>query len=263
MNIGINLVNNIYNNLAFLSNNLPDPDRIDGNWVKGELGGGGSAVANIENFNSMLLDLLLYAGAIIIAIGVMKLIISIQQQDSSSKLQASMLFALGITFTATNAIVNYLNIKDTIGQNNGTQIVVKRLTTVMAKGLQVTAIILLVFGFSQLIMSFVNQDSNQKAEASKLLGVSVAFWSSKTILNNIVEAAMAPSGKGSVIKAVLSIVATIAQFTGAVILGFGLFHLVFALKDHDSSQYQSSIIATGAGAALLLFPLILRSIGLF
>jgi hypothetical protein len=220
---------------------------------------GGSAVGAIEDFNGFLLNMLIYAGAIIVAIAIIKMIIAMQQQDSHSKMQATLLFGLGAVFVSSNAIITAIDIKNNSG--NPTQIVLN-IAGVAGTVLKLVAIILLAVAILQMILSFINEDGAQKADAGKLMSVGGALYSLKAILITAADYAMQPAGMANVTKLIIDVIADVSRFIGIILGVYGLFHTILSLKDQDSSQLQRHIVLLTIGIILAAMPLIFSVFGL-
>lgn len=227
--------------------------------VAGEVTGSGSAAGAIEDFNKFLLGMLIYAGAIIIAVAIIKIVIAIQQQDSHSKMQATLLFGLGAVFVSSNAVITAINIK--ANRNNSKQIVLN-IANVAGTVMKLVAIILIAFAVTQMILSFINEDGVQKADAGKLLSVGIVLYSLKTILNSAVDYAMQPAGMARVSTLIIGILASISRFIGIILGTYGLFHVILSIKEQDSSQLQKNIVLLTVGIILAAMPKVFSAFGL-
>lgn len=224
-----------------------------------EIARGGSAAGAIEDLNSFLLDLLIYAGAIIIAVAIVKMVIAMQQQDSHSKMQATLLFGLGAAFVSSNAIITAIDIKNNSGDPKK---IVLNMAEVAGTVLKLVAIILIAIAILQMIMSFINEDSAQKADAGKLMAVGGILYSLKTILVEAADYAMQPAGIADVKNLIIDVIASVSGFVGVILAIYGIFQIVLSFKDQDSSQLQRNIVLLTVGIILSAMPLIFDAFGL-
>lgn len=227
--------------------------------VASEMSSGGSAAGAIEEFNGFLLSMLIYAGAIIVAIAIVKMVIAMQQQDSHSKMQATMLFGLGAAFVSSNAIITAIDIKNNSGDSKQ---IVLNIANVTGTVLQLVAIILIAFALLQLILSLINEDGAQKADASKLISVGGVMYSLRTILVTAADYAMQPTGMANVTTLIIDIIGSVSRFIGIILGIYGLLQVILAMKDQDSSQLQKHIVLLTIGIILTAMPLIFSAFGL-
>lgn len=226
--------------------------------IAGEIGGS-SAAGAIEDFNGFLLSMLIYAGAVIVAIAFIKLVIAIQQQDSHSKMQATLMFGLGAVFIASNAIISTIDIKG--NQNDPEQIVIN-IVGVAGTVLKLVGIILLAYSLFQMILSFINEDGAQKADAGKMLAVGGTLFGIRSVLMEITDYALRDRGMAEVTRLIISVIADVARFVGIILAVYGLFNVLLALKEHDSSSLQRNIVLLTVGIVLTAMPFIFSIIGL-
>ena len=222
-------------------------------------GKGSTAAGAIEEFNGFLLGMLLYAGAVIIAVAIIKMVIAIQQQDSHSKMQATLMFGLGAAFVSGNAIITAIDIK---GNTNNTKQIVINIAGVAGTVLQLVALIIMAYAVLQLILSFINEDGAQKADASKFLAVGVVLYCLRTALVKAVDYAMAPAGAAKVTALIIDIIAAIARFSGIILGAYSLFQVILSIKEQDSSQLQRHIVSLTVGVILAFMPTIFVAFGL-
>lgn len=227
--------------------------------VANDIANGGSAAGAIEDFNNFLLNMLIYAGSIILAIAIVKLVIALQQQDSHSKMQASLLFGLGAAFVASNAIIQAIDIKNNI--NNSSQIVIN-MAEVAGTVLRLVALILLAISIVQMILSFINEDGAQKADAGKLMAIGGVLYAIRSVLVEAVTYALQPSGMSNITKLIINTISAISRFIGLILGLYGLFHVLLAFKDHDSTQLQRNIVLLTVGIILIMTKAIFNVFGL-
>lgn len=227
--------------------------------VANDMTGGGSAAGAVEDFNGFLLGMLIYAGAIITAIAIIKMVIAMQQQDSHSKMQATLLFGLGAVFVSSNVILTAIDIKN---NTNDPKQIVLNIAEVAGTVLQLVAIILMAFALLQLILSFINEDGAQKADAGKLLSIGGVLYSIKTILITATDYAMQPAGIANVTTLIIDMIASISRFIGILLGVYALFQLILAFKDQDSSQLQKNAVLLTVGIILTSMPFIFGVFGL-
>lgn len=226
-----------------------------------ELKNGATAVEAINDFNGFLLKLMLYAGAIVIAIAVIKLIIAMQQQDPQQKMQAALMFGLGSMFVASDAIITYMNISSSSSED---QIVI-RLVEIVGTVLKLVAIILIALAIFQLILSFLNEDAAQKVDAGKALAIGSVFYCLRTVLVSAVTI-MVDSTTTNKMEAttgyVIDIIADVARFIGVMLAVYGLFQVIIAMKEQDSTYIQRNITMVTVGMLLWMTPIIFNAMGI-
>lgn len=216
-----------------------------------------SAEEKIGSFNKILLSVLGYAGAIVLAVAVIKLIIAIAQQDAQSKTTAAMMLGLGILLISSDAVIASIVIDH---GGDGKAMTLSIIDIIGSIG-KIVALILAAYGFLSLLLSFLNQDAQQKVDAGKMLGISAVFFSLKTLLESIAYQALAGNGAG-VTRTIITTIASIGRFIGALLAIYAFFLLISAIKDHEAQNLQQSAIMLAVAAALLLLPVIFKDIGL-
>lgn len=74
--------------------------------------GGGSLTASVDTLNNTLKGFAGAIGAVLIAVAVLKYIMSIASENSQEKMNASLMFGGGIFFTSMSAVLTTLGMSD-------------------------------------------------------------------------------------------------------------------------------------------------------
>lgn len=231
---------------------------VSSDWGAGYSGGGAGA---IQDLNTIILKIAVYAGAVIVAIGITQLLISFHEQNSAGKTRAAVTVGLGIMFLTAGAVI------DALGLNNTTGLTAKGVAEsglkLLAEGFKYIGIILAAIAVFQLVMAISNEDAREKADGTKTLAVGIVLYTMSNIVDFIKGDLLADSPDGAtVVGKIFGIITFFARYVGIGFAAIGAFHLALAFKDGDGASKTRSALLMAAGAGLLMLKPFLNALNI-
>ena len=235
----------------------------------GATGSGGDAITEINNLNKILFNISQYAGAVVIAIAVVQIIMSLQEQNPAMKTRGSLLLGLGIVLISVEPVVTTLGLLDTttLTGTDGAKKLALNVIDVFGRGLTYTGVVLAAIAIIQLIIALSNEDAREKMEGSKLLAIGIALLSAPAIINPIAELAVGDksawgglSTGEAIIVTILRTIGKVTTYIGAGLLIFGIYHFALAIKEADGQTKAKAALQIGIGIALISIRIILNTI---
>ena len=229
------------------------------------LGGG------VDKINSMLESVGVAIGGIILVFAVYKLITSFADQNSMSKMQASMLFGVGAFFMAIGKVLKALNIDTAVsGQTPLKTMVTNILVDVLSPVILWIGLIIVAVSVFLLIMSLAHESAEEQTKAQTGLGIGIICIGANsviTLINRFVGAYL--DGKdldNSVIDYVItiagSLLATAAFYIGLFFAATGIFRLILSTRTEDTRERDQAIRHLIVAIALISFTSVLALFGL-
>lgn len=219
----------------------------------------GSAVNGI---NEVLFDVGTYAGAILIALAVIKIILSMQDQNPNAKAQASIMLGMGIIAISFSAIMKGFNIT----ANTSAAQVAQGALDIIGKAMTFIGVMLVALSIYQFIMSFLNEQSEEKVAASRLLGTGIAFMAGSAIVTQIAGIVINNKGTNTnviantLVRAIFTIIGNTASYIGAGLFIYGIFHLITAFRNEEIESKMRAGVTIGVAIALMGFNGIIKII---
>lgn len=211
--------------------------------------GNTTATDAVSSLNDTFTNIIMYAGFIVIAIGIISIIMAMAESNSQSKAKGSLMIGGGIVFVSFSAVLDQLS----LGETATAESVTKSSLSIIGSGMTFVGAILAAYSIVQFIMSFINLSSEEKSNASKGLAVAIAFLSGSAIMSGITEIMEdgSASKSSALTKYIINdIIGSATTYIGAGILIYAIFSLITAFKDEDiSSKYQAGVLI-GVGIAL-------------
>lgn len=209
------------------------------------------ALAGKEGLNTYLLKGLQYAGFVLVALGILVLIMSFQEQNFQNKSRASLMIAGGALMASVDAIITILMPKNEIKSGKA---VTTKVLDILGVGMQWVGVILIAVGLIQGILAFQNLNQEEKANASKGLGVGIFLMFGSSITKKIgsligLSASALPKKMSKMI--ITDFIGIASTYIGLFLIAYGLIQFFISFKDEDSmSKTQAGmVISTGVGLA--------------
>lgn len=210
--------------------------------------------------NEILGNICRAIGAIMFAVAIYKIIMSMKDSNANDKAQATAMFGGGAAAFMINTILSGIGYEKVKGDANSMGELVQNVLTQMSQVMLIMGVVLVAIGVFQMISALVSEQAAEKENASRLMTTGAALVASKSILATIgskyVEAVT-----GNTIRPFLEIALdTLIGFgyvTGMVLFASAVYQLVMAFKDEDISAKHHAAVLMGAAAALLSFDVIL------
>ncbi len=215
----------------------------------------------ITTLNNILTNLGVAVGIIICVVALVKLVLSLADQNSVSKQQASLLLGVGLFFVALSSVVKALDLDHLGSKTAGAMAasileIIGNLLTWAGGAVTMLAVIML-------IMSIVNESAEQKADATRFIGVGIGLIS----INIPIAAIGAKVADKSVsltfiLNTIVYFVASLGSYIGGGFIILGIYHLILSIKNEDGKEKDSAIRLFIAGIALLGLRIVFQSMGL-
>lgn len=210
-------------------------------------------VSYINKFNGYISKALAVAGGIVIALGIMTLIMAFSEQSLQSKTRGSLMVAGGIVLIVIQNVYNSFGIKKGA---SATKILNNMLDTIGTAMTYVGAI-LSAFAIIQILMAYINMNSEEKTNGLKALATAIAFICGSSIMKGVKKiysfrkkSNLAKYTVGYVTRYIIGRPAT---YIGVGLLVYGLIQLIMGFKNEDAeSKHQGSMVII-AGIALVSF----------
>lgn len=150
-------------------------------------GGMGAAKSQVSALNSTVQGFAGAVGAVLIAVAIMKYIMSIADESPQSKMNATLMLGGGIFFISMSGVLSVLNLNGNTIPSADT--VAKHIVDILASLITYAGGGLLALGVFMYVMAISQENSDQQHKASTILGIStcmLAFASFKNSIKNFV-----------------------------------------------------------------------------
>lgn len=249
---GTGICQDMFTVTAYASTKSVKPD-----WDIGELDKPEKEVLKLnETFGSIVQ----IAGAIIIALGIINLIMAFADQNMQSKTRGALMLSGGIALISikiiTKAISDAYDPKDSAS-------VVKEVLDQIGVLMTYVGAVLAAYAIIQCILAYMNSSAEEKSNGLKGLAMAAAFLAGGTLMKGV-KSLLAIKGKSYVGVAAVGyvvkyIIGRPAMYVGAGLIAYGLIQIIMGFKDEDAnSKHQGSIMLI-AGIALVSFLAIFNS----
>ena len=218
-------------------------------------------VDKITSLNDILTGAGKAVGAIICVVGVVKLVMSLADQNAVGKQQASLLIGVGSVFASISLIVKELDIAGAAGSTNGANAIGASVINILGAMVSWAGAVLAVVGVFMLIMSLVQEQPEQKAEATKFLGVSIGLISISNMTRMFAINMTAVTAERARLI-VVTYITKISTWVGGFMVLMAVWHFVMSIREEDSREKTIAIRFAMAGIALIAMKAVLSSMGL-
>ena len=212
-----------------------------------------AAIEGINNLNSILETVGLSIGAILIAIALIRIIMSFATEDSKSKMDAGMMFGAGIIFISLTTVLKLLNIDAaaTGGSNAGNQIAAN-IIELLGNALTFVGVIVFLFAVFSLIVAIAQENSDGFSNASKLLMSGTAMIFGDGVLG-IVKTLLIQGQKDANVwvREIVNMIANVATWGALGFIICGVFKFVTGLRTEDDKDRNTGVRFFMVGIALL------------
>ena len=215
-------------------------------------GGGGMAAAKsqVNVLNSTVQGFAGAVGAVLIAVAIMKYIMSIADESPQSKMNATLM--LGGVLSVLNLNGNSMPTANDVA---------KHVVDILASLITYAGGGLLALGVFMYVMAIAQENPDQQHKASTILGIStcmLAFVSFKSSIKNFVT-----SGDGNnAVSLAIGCITGVATVVGGGILVLAVFRFVMSIREENSQDAHKAVLQFGVAIALLGFSGVLRLFGL-
>ena len=211
--------------------------------------------------NEILGNICQAIGAIMFALAVYKVIMSMKDSNANDKAQASALFGGGVAAFMINTILDNLHYDDVSGDTASLGIFVQNIMTQMSQVMIIMGVLLFAIGVFQMITSYMNEQAAEKENSSRLMTTGAALIGSKTILqtigNKYVTAAIDHTVR-PFLEVAIDTLCGFARVSGFILFASSVYQMVIAFKDEDLSAKHHAAVMMSISAGLIAFDVILQ-----
>lgn len=222
-------------------------------------GGMNAAKSQVTILNSTVQGFAGAVGAVLIAVAILKYIMSIADESPQSKMNATLMLGGGIFFISMSGVLSVLNLNgNSIPTANG---VAKHVIDILASLITYAGGGLLALGVFMYVMAIAQENPDQQNKASTILGIStcmLAFASFKSSIKDFVT-----NGSGdSAVSLAISCITGVATIIGGGILVLAVFRFVMSIREENSQDAHKAVLQFGVAISLLAFSGVLKLFGL-
>lgn len=233
----------------------------DSNSFQPASNAGSDLTKQINKFNKVLTDPLSLAGAVVLALGVITLIMAFSEQNMQSKTKGSLMTVGGIVLICIKSIYDSFGIKQGVKS-------VKLLTNVLSsigKAMAFVGAILAIYALIQIILAYVNLNGEEKSNGLKALGTAIAFLCGSSIMKAIVTRYKNQSNGKSYLKyAIKIVIGRPATYIGAGLLTYGLIQIIMGFKNEDpEAKHQGSMVTLAGIGLVCVWPIFKKITGIW
>lgn len=223
-------------------------------------GSGSEATASL---NTILTSAGTAVGAIVAVVGIIKLMLSLADQNAVSKQQSSLLIGVGIFFLSVSTIVNELNIAGAASGANGQNQIGATIINIIGKMLSWSGALLVVVAIIMLILSIAQEQAESKAEAARLLGVGIGLLS-VTAITSLLSAKVSGGALAAtdVVDIGINFLMRASTYIGGGLVIMAVWHLVNSIREEDAKEKSVAIRFAMAGIALISIRPVLYGFGI-
>lgn len=218
----------------------------------------GAEPEGINELNEELLKYMTAAGVVVVALGVVKLIMSMSDHAPMGKVSASTLIALGLILVGGSQILATAN---AVKAATTPQEQVKPIIEIVKFGFFWPGVFLTVIGIIKSIMSIMNERPEEKVEGGKMVGVGLALMSASFIVDEVSKIAFSDStNKAGEVGGfiIANIIIPIAVITGTILFAFGMIRYAEAFKEEDAQGKSRAALVLITGILLMSTYVILK-----
>lgn len=223
------------------------------------------ATAGVENLNSILENLGLALGAILIAIAVIKLVLSFADENAKSKQDAGMMFGAGILFISISGVLNVLDIpslSDANTRNPSVEIAI-RILNVIGTTLTYAGTVVFAIAVIMLVLAIAQENSDSYVGASKMIASSVGMLFGDGLISAITGLLNSRTKNANVwVSTIVGLIADVATWGALGFICCGVFKIVTGIRSEDEKDRNTGIRFLMVGIALLSMRAILSMFGL-
>jgi len=223
----------------------------------------GDEPEGINELNEELLKYMTAAGVVVVALGVVKFIMSLSDHAPMGKVSASTMIALGLVLVGGSQILATAN---AVKAATTPQEQVKPIIEIVKFGFFWPGAFLTVVGIVKSIMSIMNERPEEKVEAGKMVGVGLALMGASFVVDNVADIALSDSTNkaGEVGGFIISnIIIPIAVITGTILFSFGMIRYAEAFKEEDAQGKSRAALVLITGLLLMsTYPILKLAFGI-
>ena len=241
--------------------------------------------SSVSGLNSILTTIGSGIGGVCIAIAVVKLIMSIAEENSKARMDATIMFGVGIFFLSMTTVIDFLLPTET-NEDGVTSIAIpntiallKRILALIGSTLSWAGGILACLSILLFITSIAQENAEAHSKAAMQMGVAIGLLSFQYITDTIITAisafsysnantnVMAP-GKTPLtaaefaVSVAVSFIGNVCTYIGGGITLMAIFKLIYSIREENSKDRESAFKFLMVGVAFLGIMGIFKLIGI-
>ena len=212
-------------------------------------GGMGAAKSQVTTLNSTVQGFAGAVGAVLIAVAILKYIMSMADESPQSKMNATLMLGGGIFFISMSGVLSVLDLNANSTPSADT--VAKHIVDILASLITYAGGGLLALGVFMYVMAISQENPDQQHKASTILGISTCMLAFASFKNSIKDFVTSGDGDSAVSLAI-----------GGGILVLAVFRFVMSIREENSQDAHKAVLQFGVAIALLGFSGVLKLFGL-
>lgn len=223
-----------------------------------------STTKAINNLNDIFIAAGVAVGVVLLILGIIKLLIAYTDENSKSKMDASIMLGFSAFFLGISTVVKTLSIKETSTVTNITEKILKVIQSLC----MYAGIVLLISAIFLMILAISQEQADAVSKASTMMGVSAGLMGTSYLVKLITEKQLISaisSGSdvsGKIVSIVVSFFERAVWYAGSAMFIMGIFKLVYGNRNEDAAERQSALKIMAVGGALTAFGAVLSFYGL-
>lgn len=210
------------------------------------------AVKAVNDLNTILENLGLGIGAVLIAIAIVKIVISLADENAKAKLDAGMMFGAGILFISISGVLRVINITGASVMKDPGAYIAANVITVIGTALSYAGAIVFAIAVIMLVIAIAQENSDTYVNASKMIMAGVGMLFGKSLLSGIVKLLQTSNKEANDwVATILNLIANLATWGALGLICCGVFKLVMGIRSEDDRDRNTGIRFLMAGIALL------------
>ena len=189
---------------------------------------------------------------------------SFADENTKGKMDASIFLGVGTIFLGMSTVVNVLKVNSSTTVSS----VTLQILTIIQSVSIYAGVALLAVSVFLIIMAYANEQAETMSKSSIAFGVSAGLLGagslvqairSAGIINKVSSGQDATSGFITVVK---NFVSYVSGYIGFALMGYGVFRLVYSIRNEDSQDRNTSIKILVVGSVLTSLKFILGYFGI-
>lgn len=231
------------------------------------VGGGniiiGDPATKINDLNSFFTTAGIGVGVVLLVVGVIKLIMSLIDENPKGKMDASIFIGISAFFLGMSTVVETFKVDSTTTVTNVTE----KILTIIADICQYAGFALFVVTILLLIMAFAQEQPESMAKASTSAAVALGLTTVSSLID-VVKEQVFPSiesgadAAGSITDIVVSFISSTVGYVGITLVPLGVFKLIYSIRSEDTQERNTAIKILAVGVTLTAFKGVLFAFGI-
>lgn len=221
----------------------------------------GSPGTAVSSLNNILKSLGTAVGAILIVVAVIKLIISLAEENASEKVKASMMFGVGILFVSITSVLSTLGV-DSVTVGTSANSVAVRVLTVIGVMVNYAGVGLILVGVVTNIFAISHENADDQVKAVKLLSSGIGALSAGGLCSYMKMLVSSNStSTSSYVNGTINWICSILSYAAAGFIVVAIFKMINSIRNEEAKDKDASVKLFMVGIALGAMRFILKMMG--